>query len=127
VGSIFEKARVPKELGILSIDIDGNDYWVWRALDAYRPAVVVIEYNSALPFDEAVTQPYDSADPELTNFSGASLGALERLAQAEGCRLPPTGPSCALAGDCWRAGGEVAGRRRNGPLSGGAAPPRSSA
>ncbi len=67
-----------------------NDYWVWRALEAYRPAVVVIEYNSTLPFDEALTQPYDCADPELTNFSGASLDALEGLAQARGYELVHT-------------------------------------
>ena len=46
VESVFEKAQVPMEFGILSIDIDGNDYWVWEALEHYRPAVVVIEYNS---------------------------------------------------------------------------------
>jgi hypothetical protein len=39
VRPVFEKAGVPREFGILSIDIDGNDYWVWRALEACRPAV----------------------------------------------------------------------------------------
>jgi hypothetical protein len=54
------------------------------------PARCLIEYNSTLPFDEALTQPYESAGPELTNFSGASLGALEELAQVRGYELVHT-------------------------------------
>ena len=90
VESVFGQAQVPTEFGILSIDIDGNDYWVWEALEDYRPAIVVIEYNSMLPLDEALAQPYDSADAELTSFSGASLGALEGLAKAKGYELVHT-------------------------------------
>jgi hypothetical protein len=46
--SVFDKYAVPREFDLLSIDIDGNDYWVWRALEGYTPRVVVIEYNASL-------------------------------------------------------------------------------
>ena len=72
------------EFDLLSIDIDGNDYWVWKAIDA-RPRVVVIEYNASLGPDRSLTIPYD---PHFDRFAygvhgwyhGASLTALERLA-----------------------------------------------
>src|SRR6266850_4105034 len=34
------------ELGILSIDIDGNDYWIWECLSVVNPVIVIVEYNS---------------------------------------------------------------------------------
>jgi hypothetical protein len=45
VERLFAEAEVPTDLDLLSIDIDGNDYWVWRAIQRYRPQVLVIEYN----------------------------------------------------------------------------------
>jgi hypothetical protein len=77
------------ELGILSIDIDGNDYWVWQAIECVRPAIVVVEYNSLFGPDLPVTIPYS---PEFirskAHFSnlywGASLAALADLAARKG-------------------------------------------
>lgn len=77
------------ELGLLSIDIDGNDYWIWRALDAVRPNIVVSEYNSVLGNTRAVTVPYD---PEFNRtkahysnlYYGSSLKALDLLARDKG-------------------------------------------
>ena len=42
---LFEENRVPRDLDLLVIDIDSNDYYVWRAIRAYRPKVVMLEYN----------------------------------------------------------------------------------
>lgn len=47
------------DIGLLHIDIDGNDYWVWRAITAIRPAIAIIEYNSVLGAERAITIPYD--------------------------------------------------------------------
>lgn len=46
IEALFEENKVPAEFDLLSIDIDGNDYWVWKAISKYKPRVVVIEVNS---------------------------------------------------------------------------------
>jgi len=82
VGAVLAKYGVPPDLALLSIDVDGVDYWIWTAVPApYRPAVVVIEYNGMFSdLDVAKVVPYD---PEFrwdgTSWTGASLGALVRL------------------------------------------------
>ena len=48
IESIFQSADVPTNLDLLSIDIDYNDYYIWKAITAYNPRVVIIEYNSIL-------------------------------------------------------------------------------
>jgi len=77
---------------LLSIDIDGMDWWVWQAVRAVRPRVVAIEYNAAFGPERAVTVPYRpvfdrwAAHPSGLYY-GASLAALERLGREKGCRL----------------------------------------
>lgn len=72
---------------LFSLDIDGNDYWVWEALSDFRPRVVVVEYNAAFGHD-AVTIPYQrdfrcgAKQPRL--YFGASLAALDKLAKRKG-------------------------------------------
>jgi hypothetical protein len=82
----------PGELGILSIDVDGVDYWIWRAVEAVRPAVVVVEYNSLFGAERRVTVPYRSDfQRSRAHFSesyyGASLGALVSLGRSKGYAL----------------------------------------
>ncbi len=48
VEALFAQHGVPEELDVLSIDVDGSDYWIWEAIVAYRPRIVVIEYNGEL-------------------------------------------------------------------------------
>lgn len=76
------------DIGLLQIDIDGNDYWVWRAITAVRPAIVIIEYNSVFGAKRAITVPYDPKFSRGRAFSnlyfGASLPALCDLAQSKG-------------------------------------------
>ena len=80
---------VPEEPDLLSLDIDGVDWWVWHAL-ALRPRVVVVEYNAARG-DAPVTLPRDHAEPwDGTDYFGASLPAYELLAAARGYRLVHT-------------------------------------
>lgn len=80
------------EIDLLSIDIDGNDYWVWEALSACSPRLVVVEYNSALGANRRVVVPHATdfaRDPSLVSglYYGASLGALAHLARRKGYRL----------------------------------------
>ncbi len=89
------------EIDLLSIDIDGNDYWIWEAVTACSPRLVIIEYNSLFGPDRAVVVPYD---PEFDRhrfveaaegghyYFGASLQALSRLAEQKGYRLILTEP-----------------------------------
>jgi hypothetical protein len=84
----FQSANVPLEFDVLSIDVDGNDYWLWRALKKYRPKVVVIEYNSALGADLKLVQHYSATVQPYSpvNF-GASVTAMEALGCLKGYRL----------------------------------------
>lgn len=59
VNNLIESAGFDKELGILHIDIDGNDYWIWKTITVVNPVIVIIEYNSLFGFDKPWTTPYD--------------------------------------------------------------------
>ncbi|MDP8216701.1 MAG: hypothetical protein P9L98_05235 [Candidatus Kaelpia imicola] len=73
---------------MLSIDIDFNDYWIWKAIRGYSPRVVVIEYNSSIPPAESKTIEYDqNAHWDGTNYFGASLLALTKLSKSKGYTL----------------------------------------
>lgn len=81
--------RFTGDIGLLVVDIDGNDYWVWEAIEVVRPRIVVCEYNSVFGPERAVTMPYR---PDFTRtaahhsnlYFGASLAALHRLARKKG-------------------------------------------
>ncbi len=77
------------EIDLLSIDIDGNDYWIWKALDVVQPRVVVIESQVAFGSEDIVMpyRPDFAADVTSENHYGASTAALTRLAREKGYRL----------------------------------------
>lgn len=88
VVSLFESLGVPKEPDLLSIDIDGNDYWVWEALGAYRPAVTIVEFNLAYPPPAKWVMAYDPAFAwDDTSHFGASLSSLTDLGKRLGYAL----------------------------------------
>jgi len=77
------------DISLLHIDIDGNDYWVWRSLSVARPAIAIIEYNSVFGADREITVPYDpqfsrTAAHYSNLYFGASLAALCGLARSKG-------------------------------------------
>src|SRR6185437_13950018 len=88
IAELFRANGVPAEPDLLSIDVDGNDYWLWEALEAYRPRVVVMEYNAAhVPPDRWVL-PYDPDHRWAgDDVYGASLAALEELGKRKGYAL----------------------------------------
>ena len=88
---VLAAAGVPAEPDVLSIDIDGGDYWVWESLENHRPRVVVIEYNSSLDPQRKLVQPSDAPHEwDGTDYYGASLGALRALGERKGYRLVHT-------------------------------------
>lgn len=87
VNAIFTDAGIPQAFDLLSIDIDGNDLWVWKAL-TFQPRVVVIEYNPRWGPYRSRTVPYDPARRwDGTNYYGASVLALCRLGAQKGYDL----------------------------------------
>lgn len=64
------------EIGLLSIDLDGNDFWIWERLTVVKPVVVITEYNSIFGAERAVTIPYnDTFQRHRANPSGQYWGA----------------------------------------------------
>ena len=89
---IFLENLVDKNIGLLSIDIDGNDYWVWKAISTIDPSIVVIEYNSILGKDKNYVVPYEEnftrKKAHYSNlYYGSSLPALTKLANEKGYAL----------------------------------------
>jgi hypothetical protein len=89
INGLIAGAGLSGDIGILSIDIDGNDYWVWEAIDVVSPRIVVCEYNAIFGAGIAVTVPYDPGfTKERGHYSGlyfgASLPALCLLADRKG-------------------------------------------
>jgi hypothetical protein len=88
INKLFKKYKVPKEFDLLSIDIDFNDYWVWKALKGYKPRVIIMEYNASIPPNESKTVPYSANRVwDGTMYYGASILALEKLGKIKGYSL----------------------------------------
>lgn len=89
ITALFDKYKVPKNLDLVSIDIDYNDFYVWQALDPkYQPKVVLIEYNSALlPDQDKVAKPMPYYSGDGTIYYGASILALYNLGRSKGYSL----------------------------------------
>jgi hypothetical protein len=89
INKILSDNGVSGNIGLLSIDIDGNDYWVWEKINVIDPDIVIVEYNSRFGSEKAVTIPYSKdfirskAHYSMIYF-GASLAALCYLAQKKG-------------------------------------------
>jgi hypothetical protein len=88
VNQLISGHGISGEIGLLSIDIDGNDYWVWKALDVVRPVIAVAEYNHRFGDELAVTIPYDAQFRRGGRYPiyyfGASLKALCLLGARKG-------------------------------------------
>ncbi len=94
INHLLDETGVSKVPAVMSIDLDGNDYWVWKAIDR-RPRVLAIEYNAAFPPGMAWVMPYDSEHAwSGDNLFGASLAALTGLGVEKGYQLV----GCTLAG-----------------------------
>jgi hypothetical protein len=80
IQSLFDKADAPIEPDLLSIDIDYNDYYIWKAITNYKPRILVIEYNSIFRPDTHFVVKYNANRMwDKTSHFGASLLALEQL------------------------------------------------
>ena len=93
VNPLVRDSGLSGEIDLLSIDLDGNDYWIWQQLDACTPRIVILEFNPAFGPERAVTVQYDPAFNRANfraikrRFYGASLAAFARLGREKGYRL----------------------------------------
>lgn len=88
VERVFAESDVPADLDLMSIDIDGNDYWVWRAIERYRPQVVVIEYNPYYAPPERWVMKHNPEHAwDGSTYYGASLESLYHLGTQKGYEL----------------------------------------
>jgi len=95
IDAAIDKAGFADGVDLLCIDIDNNDYWVWKAIKSIRPRVVVIEYNCSLRPPLSLVVPYDeNASWSGGNYFGASLSALVSLGREKGYRIV----GCCFAG-----------------------------
>jgi hypothetical protein len=89
INNLITSSGLKGEIGLLSVDIDGNDYWVWQAIDAVSPVIVVCEFNAVLGDLHALSVPYDAdfrrgMAHHSNLYFGASLPALIKLGQQKG-------------------------------------------
>jgi hypothetical protein len=92
IDSLLSQSGFSRDPGILSVDIDGVDYFVLEALSGWNPAIIIVEYNEAFGYRHAVSVPYDPqfvrSNAHWSNqYYGASLPAFLRLANSRGYGL----------------------------------------
>ena len=88
IETLFEDHGVPKDLDLLVIDIDSNDYWVWRAIQSFRPKVVQLEANQEFPPPQLMVIAFHPMNFwDGSDYHGASLQSYYNLAKKKGYEL----------------------------------------
>jgi hypothetical protein len=95
INDLISSAGFGGDIGLLSIDLDGNDYWVWEAIHVIRPIICICEYNAVFGDVYPISTPYDmSFNRTKAHYSnlyfGASIAALRSLAAQKGYRFVGT-------------------------------------
>lgn len=88
INELINSSKFAKQVGILSVDIDGNDYWVLKEINNIEPVIIICEYNSLFGFNHPYTIEYKSdfvrGMEYPFQFYGASLCSLNDLAEERG-------------------------------------------
>lgn len=95
INQILESNKFTGELDLLCLDIDGVDYWIWKAIQVVQPRLVMVEFQDLLGADRAWTIPYNPkfyardypVNKDINNYCGASLQAFVNLGREKGYRL----------------------------------------
>lgn len=88
INQVITDAVVPGEIGLLSIDIDGNDYWIWKAITIIQPRIVVIEAKVEFGYQNVIV-PYGANNHRSKDikYNGGSVEAFRKLGIAKGYKL----------------------------------------
>lgn len=89
INTIIAEFNGNKQIDILSIDIDGNDYWVWKAINVIKPSIVIIETHVEFGLNNIIV-PYDANyqyPGKHPHYHGASPVAMQRLGESKGYKL----------------------------------------
>jgi hypothetical protein len=93
VNEILIKSGGAGEVDLFSLDIDGNDYWIWNAINAINPRLLVFETHNAIPSNKSITIEYrddfdcSSKSGAEWEYKGVSLLAMQRLCKRRGYRM----------------------------------------
>ena len=103
INGLLARSGFDEDLGILSIDLDGIDYYVLDSIDTFRPRILICEYNAIFGADRKISVPYDprfqrTAGHHSNLYFGASLAALAYLADKKGYTLVGT---CSSGGNAF--------------------------
>ena len=92
INDLIKSQGFDREVGILSVDIDGNDYWVWESIEVVNPIIVIVEWNSLFGDKAAISIPYSPSfqrtEAHSSNlYYGASIAAFHHLGEKKGYKL----------------------------------------
>jgi hypothetical protein len=102
INELILTSHFDEDLGILSIDLDGNDYFIFEAIKSYKPRIIICEYNATFGPSRKISVPYDPkffrTEKHYSNlYFGSSLAALTFLAKKKGYSLVGTNSAGANA------------------------------
>jgi hypothetical protein len=89
INQLISEEGIYGRIGLMHIDLDGNDYWIWKALSVVEPIIMIVEYNSVFGCERAISIPYKEnftrSSAHFSNlFAGSSIISLCDLAEAKG-------------------------------------------
>ena len=89
INELLKKKVKENEIGVLSLDIDGNDFWVWKAIESIKPKIFICEYNSLfgdmLPLSIPYNKNFIRSNAHYSNqYFGASINAMIKLSESKG-------------------------------------------
>jgi hypothetical protein len=92
INEVFQKYKFDNDVGVLSIDVDGNDYWIWKNINIINPIIIVIEYNSLFEKKNKTLVPYfenfqRNSAHKSGLYWGSSISALVDLGKSKGYDL----------------------------------------
>ena len=92
INKILKKNNFVGEIGLLSIDTDGNDLWLWKEINEIKPIILIIEYNAKLGNEKSLSIKYSSDFKRASSglnklIYGASLRAIEKISEEKGYSL----------------------------------------